>query len=237
MPFLASEGIALGWVFDYVKRGVYVAFNDPRPKESFADVLDSARFIYLPNYYPETRYTRPIEGEHLHIGCFGAIRPLKNQLEQAMAAVSYANSADRKLHFYVNSRVEQGGEEVLKNIRALFANTQHTLKEVPWLERKAFLHLISKMNLAMCVSFTETFCITAADAVAVGTPLLCSSQIPWVSSLSVVPETNAEHIEKGIAKQLGFLGVISTMINRAKLLHYSKHSAKIWLEFLHNLLG
>ena len=194
-------------------------------------------FIYLPNYYPETRYSRPVGTNALRIGCFGALRPLKNQLEQAMAAVSYAYSTGKDLHFYVNERVEQGGQEVLKNIKSLFANTQYTLHEVPWLERKAFLRLMSWMDLAMCVSFTETFCITAADAVAVQTPLLCSSQVPWASCLSIVPETKMEAIEKGIGRLLGPLGTISTLLNSINLTQYARRSAKIWLEFLHNLLG
>jgi len=233
VPFLASEGVAVSWVFEYIKRGVYVAFNDKRARETFKEAAGSSRgFLYLPNYYPETRYDSEFKHPALHIGCFGAIRPLKNHLEQAMAAISYANNKSKELHFYVNSRVEQGGEEVLKNLRSLFANTQHTLKELPWLERRAFLVTMSKMDLAMCVSFTETFCLTAADAVSVYTPLLCSSQVPWASFLSIVPETNVKAIENGISRQLCPLGVISALFNSIKLVIYARRSAKQWLRVL-----
>lgn len=231
VPFLATEGIAVDWVLSYVKRGVYVAFNATNAKESFKGIEDSSKYIYLPNYYPEIRYRRPQKSNTLRIGCFGAVRPLKNQLEQAVAAVNYANATNKELHFYMNSRVEQGGQEVLKNIQHLFASTRHTLKETPWLERRAFLHLMSKMNLAMCMSFTETFCLTAADAVTVGTPLLCSSQIPWASFLSTYPETSTRTIEKGISRLLGPLGIVSAVINSIKLAYYSRRSAKIWLKF------
>jgi hypothetical protein len=233
IPFLASEGVAVGWIFDYVKRGVYVAFNDINAKKSFKGTgIDARYLIYLPNYYPEIRYDSDFKHPELRIGCFGAIRPFKNHLEQAMAAINYANRTGRELHFYINSRVEQGGEEVLKNLKSLFENTQHTLKEIPWLERRALLVVMSKMDLAMCVSFTETFCLTAADAVSVYTPLLCSSQVPWASCFSIVPETSTKAIEKGVARLLGPLGTISAFFNSLNLVFYSRHSAKIWIKTL-----
>jgi hypothetical protein len=166
----------------------------------------------------------------LHIGCFGAIRPLKNQLTQAIAAIRYADSVGKILLFHVNAtRCEQGGEAVLKNLRALFAGTRHYLVENSWKDHKEFLRLMSSMDLSLCVSFTETFCIVAADAVNVGTPLLCSQQVPWASS--TVSTTDTEEIAKGIGKVLRHKSLYNAW-NRHGLKKYSENAKKIWLKTL-----
>ena len=182
IPFLAGEGIAVDWIFGYLGRGVKVAFNSPRVAWDFRKIARRHRshILYLPNYYPVGRYERKPSCDVFRVGCFGAIRPLKNQLIQAIAAIRFADMKGKKLEFWVNaSRCEEGGGNILKNLRSLFANTNHELKELPWLTHDMFLYIMSRMDLAMCVSLSETFCITAADAVNVGTPLVCSGEIPW----------------------------------------------------------
>jgi glycosyltransferase involved in cell wall biosynthesis len=230
LPFLASDSIAMSWTFEYLKRGVFVAFNDKRTFESIKDISSEDGVLYLPNFYPvESRHRK--ESFELNIGCFGAIRPLKNQLIQAVAAIQYADSVNRQLNFYVNgTRCEDGGERVLKNLRALFENTGHNLIEITWLDRDEFLEIMSKMSLAMCVSFTETFCIVAADAVTVGTPLICSSQVPWTVKSSVVSTTNVDEIAKRIGELIG--SETNAEDNRMHLRGYSRHSEEIWLNTL-----
>jgi hypothetical protein len=231
LPFLASDSIAMAWTFDYLKRGIAVAFNDMRAFSNIKDISHDDNVLYLPNYYPECEvFERPASSE-LNIGCFGAIRPLKNQLIQAVAAIRYADSVDQQLNFYVNgTRCEDGGESVLRNLRSLFANTKHNLVEITWLDRAEFLQIMSRMNLAMCISFTETFCIVAADAVTVGTPLICSSQVPWADGMSIVPATNVSHIANRIGHLLDSKETIEH--NHKKLSEYSKRSKDIWLETL-----
>ena len=135
MPFLASEGIAIGWSLDYLtKPNVVLAPNSPR-------MLDDMRFIaatrhpdwsqaelhrrvpYLPNFYPvpaKIDRDRSNNGV-LDIGCFGAIRPLKNQLSQAFAALMFAQRIGRKLRFHINgARIEMNGGPVRKSLDALF---------------------------------------------------------------------------------------------------------------------
>jgi hypothetical protein len=231
LPFLASDSVAMSWTFDYLKRGVAVAFNDMRTFDNIKDISNDAGVLYLPNFYPVGEILSRKKKPDLNIGCFGAIRPLKNQLLQAVAAIEYANSVNRTLNFYVNgTRCEDGGSSVLKNLRALFANTKHKLVEITWLDRAEFLQIMSKMNLAMCVSFTETFCIVAADAVTVGTPLICSSQIPWADGMSIVPATNVSHIANRIGHLIGSNEIVER--NRQKLSEYSERSKNIWLETL-----
>src|SRR4029077_3139132 len=169
LPFLASDGIAFNWIAGYIQRGVFVALNKDRTARDISALFgDSPYVLFLPNFYKiEHVCFGSVDYHNLHIGCFGAIRPLKNQLTQAVAAIEYANAAGRRLQFHMNgTRQEQGGTAALKNIIALFDNSSHELVLHPWLEHRDFLKLMSKMDLAMCDSFSETFCIVAADAVA-----------------------------------------------------------------------
>jgi len=199
LPFLAEEGIGMQWLFEYIKHpSVRIAFNLKATFQDFAQMVNPGnryQVLYLPNYYPApARVVSPLTPGVLKVGCFGAIRSLKNQLMQAAAAIRYADSVARRLEFNINSgRVAgQFGQSILNNIRYLFKDTQHKLVEWPWLDRKEFLSIIAKMDIELAVSMTETFCIVAADAIASGVPLICSAQIPWAASSSIVAaSTNA----------------------------------------------
>ena len=230
-PFLASEGIAMDWIFGYLRRGVKVAFNSPRIARDLRKITHHRKkILYLPNYYP---LDKPIHvtGDILRIGCFGAIRPMKNQLIQALAAIRFADETGRFLEFWVNGeRCEQQGDQVLKNLRGLFRNTRHKLVEIPWLARNEFLWVMSGMNVALCDSFSETFCITAADAVNVGTPLICSLEVPWASSLSVVETTDAESIVRKLHTMASPVRHFISRLNRWNLRKYSSRSREIWLQ-------
>jgi glycosyltransferase involved in cell wall biosynthesis len=229
LPFLATEGIATQWIFGYLARGIEVAPNSPRLARDLFEITGDENILLLPNYYPVQNIKHKCTGD-LNVGCFGALRPMKNQLLQAVAAIRYANEHDRTLFFHINGgRCEQGGESVLKNLRSLFANTGHFLIEHPWLKRSAFLKILSEMNFALAASFSETFCITAADAVSTNTPLVCTSEVPWASDLSVVLATDV----RAIVRKMNFLSsparYIANALNRHNLKAYSENSKDIWL--------
>lgn len=235
LPFLASDGIAFAWIYGYLQRDVFVAFNRGRTTDDVTRLTKDDRVIYLPNFYPFSQVPTQPMLPGLNIGCFGAVRPLKNQLTQAVAAVEYANNVGAKLHFHMNgTRAEMGGEPVLRNIVALFAATGHDLVLHPWLPHDQFLELMSQMDLAMADSFSETFCITAADAVNVGVPLLCSDQIPWADSSSVVSTTNTKVIVAKIASLLRG-SRWSNLFNRRALAKFSRQAQKLWLSTLDSL--
>ena len=50
LPFLANEGMAVGWIASYMKLGVQIAFNSSQTVRDFV-VMGTA--AYLPNYYPQ----------------------------------------------------------------------------------------------------------------------------------------------------------------------------------------
>ena len=193
IPFLAMEGIAIGWMKEYLSiPNVEISFNNKKTSHDLNSI--GIYNVYLPNIYEKivdeynlfnkilNYYNTNKENKDVYnIGCFGAIRPLKNQLNQAVAAIKFGYDTDSSINFYVNSgRQEQAGENVLKNMRALFDNTRHNLVEVGWLERDEFLKLLSTMDISMQVSLTETFNIVAADSVLMEVPLVISSEIDWL---------------------------------------------------------
>jgi hypothetical protein len=235
IPFLAQEGIAIQWMFDYLRQdNVYVGFNSMRALHDFMRVTWSDKLLYLPNYFPlqHQGHTKD-KSTALHIGCFGAIRPLKNQLLQAMSAIRYADLTGKDLKFHMNTARIEGGHEVLKNIRSLFANTKHTLVEHGWLHHSRFQHLLARMDLSMCISFSETFCLVAADSVSVGVPLVCSSEVHWSSKMSQAETTSMDSILDAIYR-VTRLKRLTTFLNRLGLKAYDLRSTEVWLEFLNS---
>jgi hypothetical protein len=229
IPFLASEGMAIDWLYQYAGQGIEIAFNSAQAAHDANVIFTSA---YLPNYYP-LRKPRPCRPDDpvVDVGCFGAIRPLKNQLMQAFAAVRYARIRGKKLRFHMNStRQEQGGNNNLKNIIALSKAARFELVLHNWLEHEEFLELIGAMDIVLQVSLTETFCLTAADAVSMGVPLVGSSAIPWLPRFSQADPDSAQSIVDAMNRE----NRIVVWINRESLENYLKHVVKEWNEWLSN---
>lgn len=245
LPFLSQEGIAIDWTFEYLKRGLLVAGNNPRINEEIRIMAHQyfhlsaeniARMIpLLPNYYPVTWHHHEKEHHHdnevINIGCFGAIRPLKNQLLQAVAAIDFATHHNKKLRFHINAgRVEMNGANPLKNLRALFAHIDHELIEHEWTRHQDFLDIISKMDICMQVSFSETFNIVSADAVNMRRAIVVSKEVGWAYPLFAEPTESKDITAKmhEIWKNKEFY--IAANVERLK--HFSVESVKHWLRFL-----
>ena len=178
--FLANEGMAIGWIREYdTIDNVHIAVNS-KDAEEVLELFLIKPLIYFPNYYPTEQKT-------INVGCFGSIRPLKNQLIQAIAAIEYANQEDVILQFHINAtRNEQKGENVLKNIRALFKDTKHLLIEHDWLDHEEFISLVKYMDVGLQVSLSETYNIVAADFVSNFIPIVTSNEIDFI-----IPECQA----------------------------------------------
>jgi hypothetical protein len=195
MPFLAGEGMALDWIGDYSTLSrVVIAANSPRMLGELRIYLQIAarltaqavdrKVILLENYYPIS-YTDCswTDKDEIHIGCFGAVRPMKNHLTQAVAALRYATDAGKILHFHINmGRVEGKGEPVMRNLQSMFehvADAGHQLINHSWAPHDQFLELCASMDVGMQVSMSETFNIVAADMIDQGVPVVLSREIPW----------------------------------------------------------
>lgn len=223
LPFLATEGIAVEWIAAYRRLGVEVAFNSEQTRKDFSIL---GNFAYLPNWYPlrKPRKSQPVTNV-FHVGCFGAIRPLKNQLIQAFAAIQFAQAAGVKLAFHVNSsRVEQGGGSVLRQIRALFHATGQTLVVHPWLDHHDFLELIAEMHVCLQVSLSESFNIVSADAVSMGVPLVGSHAIAWLPRRSQAAVDSTASICQAIHRA----DATTVAMNHAALEIYLDDARDIW---------
>lgn len=224
-PFLSLEDTVVDWslrYMDYPK--VTLACNEVRTTKEFANLIairkpnwdDSilrTRVITLPNYYPAIlrQRTRAEQiAKELHrrqrlfdVACFGAVRPLKNQLMQAVAAISYAEEHGLVLSFHINVTSSEEDSAILKNLRALFTNLpQFTLVEHPWLSHEDFLQLCRQMDLGMQVTFSETFNIATADLVVSGVPVVVSPEIFWVDDDFMADPTKCDDIIASIARAL-----------------------------------
>ena len=245
IPFLANEGIAVKWMNAYIKQpNVWLAPNSRRLYNDLINyykaVYENAheKIVFLPNYYNRQPEACVEHNPHvLNIGCFGAIRPLKNQLIQAYAAVEYARNTNKKLVFHMNSqRVEQHGNPNLDNIRALFTGLdpdKYELKEHPWMHHNHFRKLVRKMDVGLQVSFTETFNIVTADFVSQDIPIVVSNEVEWASCLFKVGTDDAEAIADKIGRALT-LGRFGAYLNKLGLERYNKESSKRYLHFLRN---
>lgn len=207
-PFLASEGIAFGWTVDYLRRGIEVMCNSPRAVADMSAValscnLDPVNVTYGPNVYPlpalcEIAPHRQ-ERQVVNVGCFGAVRPLKNHMSQAIAAMAFADSVGVTLRFHINAtRTEGNGDPVLKNLRELFSRSKHALIEHGWMPHAEFLTALKQIDILMQVSFTETFNIVAADAMSASVPVLTSPEVPWIGHYAHRDPTDAMDMAQGL---------------------------------------
>lgn len=249
IPFLANESIAIEWINKYVQfenvvfspncsdsaRDIRTVVSQANPEWTEGQVREKVPL--LPNFYPTSHARRQIEkpsSDTLDIACFGAIRPLKNQLIQALAAMEFAEDKGKKLRFHINgSRSEQGGQANLDNIRFLFQYSKHELVEHTWLEHAHFLEFLRTCDCSLTASLTETFCIVAADSVVSGVPLVCSDEVMWSSRLSqAAPTSTADIVQKMHLVTSKGLGAAARALNLSGLRSYSERSKRLWLGYL-----
>lgn len=243
-PFLANEGVALLWLKELSEiakhhNNLFIAFN---AKDTFKEFKEIGfhNSIYLPNFYFPDKHepVSPIDNPCFHdkhgvnICSFGSVRPMKNQLIQAIAAIEYANKHHKKLYFHINgTRVEQNGSQPLKNIRALFENSKHNLVEWSWLDHGTFVHLISKMDCALQVSLSESFNIVTCDAIFAQVPVVVSEEISWLPFFLKTDTGSAAKISKRIEFVLEY-PMISKISAELYLDSYNMKSLFIWKKFL-----
>lgn len=244
-PFLAQEGMAWDWLGDYIRHpNILIAANSPRMLAEVTTYLTAIlpddktihnRIIYLPNFYPTKYKTKhfDLDKDYIDIGCFGAVRPLKNHMVQAMAALQFAKTVDKKLRFHINARVELTSDSIVRNLRCMFqhlAEQEHELIFHTWTPRKEFLDLCSTMDIGMQVSFSETFNIVGADFISQGVPLICSNEIPWINKKFKADPTSSNEICKALIEAC-INPKRNVSKNQKALTTYSEVTENIWLQY------
>lgn len=143
--------------------------------------------LYLPNLYyldehrPHHRASPYHHGSVLRIGVFGAIRPLKNLMSAAAAALEVSKSFSADLELWVSAgRSEGGGETVLGAVKAMLSGLPGVKLHLSgWESWPAFRKTVGHMNLLMQPSYTESFNMVTADGVAEGLASVVSDAIDW----------------------------------------------------------
>ena len=238
LPFLAGEGIAMDWIYKCsLYSNVSIACNSPRMVDEMK-FFTGKNVVYLPNYYPPHNFKLKnhtyINNNTLEIGCFGAIRPMKNHLIQALAAIEFSKSIGKKLNFHINSdRLEMNGEPGLKNLVGLFERFKsegHTLVCHSWFQHEEFLKICAKMDFGMQVSFSETFNIVSADLISQGIPIISTQELPWIIESATCDPTSSKDIIKKL-KMMYKNPTYNVVKNQESLKTYVNKTQSIWSEY------
>ncbi len=149
----------------------------------------------LPNLYhlegvntPRERYTSGT----LRIGAFGATRALKNLMTAAGAALQIANARRADLEFWISSGRNEGAGAVVETVRQMMTGLPHVkLVENGWQTWPQFRQTVRHMHLLLQPSYTESFNVVTADAIAEGVPSVVSDAIDWAPARWKAPVDDA----------------------------------------------
>jgi hypothetical protein len=245
---MAGEGNAIDWIGDYSGfSNIIISCNAPRMMREITFYLKhrnrwteeeaAERTVYLPNYYPQDYKYKKFNRDKstIDISCFGAIRPLKNHLLQAFAAIEFAEQIGKKLRFHVNAgRIEMQGQPAINNLKNVFQQlhgTGHELVNHQWRPRDEFLDLCAEMDIGMQCNFSETFNIVGADLISQGVPLITNAEeIPWaIGGFSAKPSDSADIVKK---LELTYkMPQLNVRTHQWSLKNYTNKTVKIWTKY------
>lgn len=247
MPFMAGEGMAMDWIADYMSYdNIILAVNAPRMLHEVKNYIKIAknytnqqvneRVIYLPNYYPTDFKTKKFNRDKywIDIACFGAVRPLKNHLLQAHAALEFADKINAQLRFHINSgRIEMQGQPAMNNLVAMFQqlySSGHKLVMHDWAPHEEFTSICADMDIGLQCNFSETFNIVSADLISQGVPIVGSEEIPWTSGIFNAKPAHSSSIVNKLMLTYIF-PEINVKIQQRKLNKYVNHTLHIWQKY------
>ncbi len=192
---------------------------------------------YLPNlYYVDHLATRAdrfhnhYQGGVLRIGAFGAIRPQKNLMSAAGAALEIANELKAETEIWINSE-HYCENQVQNSINALLDNLPGIrIVRCGWSTWPDFRRTVRTMHLLLQVSYTESFNNVTADGVVEGVPSVVSNAIEWVPEYWQARMDDVNDIAR-VGQRL----IYDRRAPRDGLIHLERHnydSARAWGRFL-----
>lgn len=226
---------ASGYLNRCLAEGIGVGFV----AEELVSIFKGSRALGITYKLPFTRCLYEYEMDKsrpLHVGCFGALRPLKNHIGQFLAVAKFSAQTGRECVFHIiSSRAEEQGGRILAELRALSITHGVTLVGHTWEAPGEFSKLVDSMDVGMCASLAESFCLTAADFVAAGKPCILSQHIPWAPSPADAASTarpGVHGIAKALESAVGPLGIWWANRNQ-RALDSAMHYARVqWRSFL-----
>jgi hypothetical protein len=187
--------------------------------------------ILLPNLYPVKRIrSKRWHGALLKIGALGAIRPEKNFMTAAAAAVAIQASLNVPMELHMSTGGAGFKSLTLSAIDEMIeAIPNVTLVRHHWVHWDEFVELIGSMDLNIQVSYTESFNMVTADSISKGVPVVCSPVIYWApESWKANPDDAMEVAARGLqllARNQGTIGSDS-------LIKHNLRSLRHWSDFL-----
>ena len=234
MGFLASEPHSIKVLRDYMPFAGHrfiISFNN----KEFRDTISNAwrqEFVYLPNIVNiiEKEVYNTEEKNHIHIGCFGALRLMKNQCFQAICAMRAANELGKKLYFHITPHFwGDNNDPILNALRYIFQGTRHELMVHNWMPLHNFFTLVRQMDFGMQLSYTESFNIIAADFVNCNKLIIVSDAISWMTASMRVSATDYEAVvDKIIHTYKHRNSVIIKSQQKKSLMKYNRGAEEVW---------
>lgn len=242
--FLSADASAFQHVRDYM----HVELNTPNfhlacnseelshwLKKSYGGVVWDLPNMYMLDATATDRLARPFSGDLLRIGCFGAVRILKNTLSAAAAALEIAKILNVDVEFYISSHgIEGENRMVISSLREMFHGVRYAkLIDVPWENWAQFkISTVAHMDLGIQPSYTETFNLVAADFVSEGKCSVVGHAIKWAPD-----EWKANVDEVSDIARVG-VNLLYNPTEPARglnaLTRHNEFAFRHWLKFLHD---
>lgn len=211
-----------------------VGGNSKRFVRWFSEAYD-VNGLLLPNLYEVHNRTKIWNGVGpIQIGTFGAIRPQKNVMTAAAAAILIGKKLELPVEFNLSTGREDGGGGVILN--AVRQMTGHLpgfhLVERHWTDWHDFRRVVRQMDLMIQVSYTESFNMVTADGVAEGIPSVVSSAIDWAPRSWIADADDAEDVAR-VGVRLLRNECDSDFDGFYALRRHTEKALLLWLEYLY----
>lgn len=240
--FLSAETLSLTYINEYIalnKKKLTIAPNHKTFTEYLANALKH-KLEYLPNIIHEVEHEKwnshnKHESHVINVGCFGALRLLKNQPFQALCAIKACDDLEKKLHFHITADVHKDTSinPVIKNLEELFRNSPHKLVKHDWKENDDFIELIEQMDIGMQLSYTESFNIVTSDFINAEVPIIVSEAIWWMPNILKTSTIDYDAVvKKFISVYRNLDSNFLRLLMRRSLSKYNKGAKNAWDEFL-----
>ena len=201
------------------KKWVEAAYR--HPVTYLPNLYDTSTFVGAPNIW---------RGGVLKIGCFGAMRPLKNMFSAAVAAIIMSEKLRTDVEFHMTEGRE-GSQYTINCVTELLQNHKRVkLVMNTWTVWSEFRTLVSTMHLMFQPSFTESFNIVSADGIAEGVPSVVSEAIDWCPPHWIAPADDANYMATTGMHLLSDFNSIQE--GRDALKRYVETGKHRWFEYL-----
>lgn len=181
--FLQADHDGVKLLYEYQKLArKYSNLRVGGNSRKFTDWMSAAmgyKAILLPNLYPLCGALpgKMFKGDVIKIGAFGAVRPYKNFMTAAGAAIAIHHQTGRRVEFHMSSGGEPGDTRAIEQLFQDAPGVQ--LIKHPWAFWNEFIRLIGEMDVLLQPSFTESFNMITADGISQGVPSVVSTAINW----------------------------------------------------------